>query len=100
MIIDVNGERVTPVKNPTIPDKISILVSAAEKWNQAAIKEPTLAPALNAGVNIPPAAPVVKDNKGPRSLNTGVYPCTYLAEVSKVFCMISLPEPSISRLTK
>src|ERR1700709_64233 len=100
MIIDVNGDRVTPVKKPTIPDKISKLVQAAKKWNQPATNEPTLAPALNAGVNMPPAAPVVNDNIGPAILNAGVYQCTYLAEVSRVFCMISLPEPRISRLTK
>src|SRR5260221_7610543 len=83
-----------------MPAKISMLVFVSDNLNHPDIKEPTLAPAPSAGANIPPAAPVVKENNGPTIRNIGVCHNEYLSDVNKVFCIMSLPEPNTSLLTK
>src|ERR1700679_1340812 len=64
-IAEVKGVRVTPVRKPTIPDNITRLVLAADRCIQPEIVAPTLAPALSAGANTPPDAPVEKEKNGP-----------------------------------
>lgn len=95
MIADVNGVRVTPVRNPTIPAKIKRFVFVSDKCIQPANTEPTLAPALSDGAKMPPAAPVVNDNIEPPTLNIGTYHDKYFGEVNSAFAINSFPDPKI-----
>ena len=92
-IAEVNGVRVTPVKKPTMPDKINKFVFESDKCINPERKDPTLAPALNAGAKIPPDEPVVNESTGPAILINGMYQGKYLCCVNKVVAIISLPEP-------
>src|SRR4051812_20906561 len=97
---EVKGVRVTPVRNATMPDRMSRLVLESDKCIQPARVEPMLAPALSAGANTPPAAPEVKESTGPIVLSRGIYQAEYLWLVNRVVVISSLPEPSIRSLIK
>src|SRR4051812_18425397 len=97
---DVKGERVTPVKKPTIPASISKLVLVSGKLNHPDISEPMLAPALSAGANTPPDAPVVNEIIGPIMRSTGLYHVKYLSLVNNVRSISSLPDPIASASIK
>src|ERR1700733_8669844 len=97
---EVKGVLVTPVRNPTMPDNTSRLVSAADRCIQPESTAPTLAPVLRAGANTPPAAPVVKDSIFPPIRNSGIYQAIYLSCVNNTVVINALPDPSAFRLTK
>src|SRR5436190_12235918 len=59
-----------------------------------------LAPAVKAGANTPPAAPLVNDNIGPTIRISGIYQGKCLSAVNKACVIISLPEPNDLSLTK
>lgn len=69
---EVKGLRVIPVRNPAIPQRTSKLVAVSERWAIFAITAPILAPAVNYGANISPAAPVEKETIGPIILRRGI----------------------------
>src|SRR5512146_1207669 len=91
---EVKGVLVTPVKNPTIPASTRRLVLVADNSSQPANNEPTLAPAVNDGAKIPPAAPVVNEMIGPTILSSGVIHDMCLSSVNNIDCINPLPEPS------
>src|ERR1035438_2334098 len=98
MIDDVKGVRVMPVRNPTIPERISRFVFESLKCIQPDKTEPMQAPELSAGANIPPAAPVLNENIEPVILITGAYHGRFLLEVNNIFVIIIFPEPISSVL--
>ena len=59
-----------------------------------------LAPALKAGANTPPDAPVVKHKTGPIKRNSGVYQGFILEALNNKVLMTSLPDQSTSVLMK
>src|SRR5579871_326084 len=99
-IADVNGVRVTPVKNPTMPDNINRFVLTSDKCIHPEKNAPIVAPALRAGANTPPAAPVVKDKTGPAILSKGTYQGRYLSAENNDVVITSFPEPNIRASTK
>src|ERR1700759_952216 len=86
---DVNGVRVTPVKNPTIPDKINTVVSVPDRWNQLLNNEPTPAPAAREGANPPPEPPEVKYNIGPTPRRSAICQGEYLSLVNNTLVISS-----------
>src|SRR5580658_6978516 len=92
---DVKGVRVTPVRNPTIPDSISRLELDAARCSHPEIVAPILAPALSAGANTPPEAPVVKENIDPAIRSRGRYQGLYLFEVNSAVVISPFPDPNI-----
>src|SRR5579872_5514642 len=97
---DVKGVRVTPVRKAAMPESTRILASAGAKCSQPATAAPTLAPALKAGANIPPAAPDVNENIGPAIRRKGIYQLLYLLGVNRTVVIRSLPDPRAFTLIK
>src|SRR5450631_118695 len=77
-----------------MPDRISRLLPVADICIQPDRRLPILAPALRAGANTPPEAPVVKEKTGPAIRSSGIYQGTCLSAVNKVVVISSFPDPS------
>src|SRR5579872_2293654 len=97
---EVKGVRVTPVRNATIPESTSRLVLAADRCSQPEMVAPTLAPALSAGANTPPDAPVVKEHNIPPQRNNGTYQLLYLSAVKSEVVIRFFPDPNARSSTK
>src|ERR1700709_1849204 len=81
-----------PVRKPTIPDRISRLLSEGDNFIRPERKEPMLAPEVRAGAKTPPAAPVEKEMIDPLIRTSGAYQGRYLLLVNSTLVIISLPE--------
>ena len=91
---DVKGLLVTLVKKPVIPHKISKFVSLFVRLNKPAVYAPMLAPALNAGANMPPAALVENEMIGLTNLKIGTCNSVLLWPENKLEIMVSFPDPN------
>lgn len=98
MIDDVKGVRVMPVRNPTMPERISRFVFESLNCIQPDKTDPIQAPELSAGANIPPADPVLNENIDPVILIIGAYQARFLFEVNNILVIIIFPEPISSVL--
>src|SRR6478672_1495405 len=92
---DVNGVRVTPVKNPTIPQRMRMFALAPIRPDRLEIQAPIAAPAAREGAKMPPAPPVTNDRIGPAILHNTVSQVMDFSFVNKTVCIRFLPEPRI-----
>ena len=92
---EVNGLRVIPVKNATMPVIMSRLVLSGLRCSIPEKAAEIEAPILKLGANTPPALPELKLNAEPNHLPTGTYHSKYLSELNNEPTIISLPGPAI-----
>lgn len=67
---EVNGDRVTAVRNPTIPERTITFDSWGVNVNSDENADPIAAPLLSEGANTPAAAPEAKLRIGPKNRTT------------------------------